>query len=494
MKNQNSKIQTITFNARGITLIALIITIIVMLILVGVTISVALNGGLFGKAREGASGTQIELDKEILASAALGTMGENGEVNFEELDANLPDGFEGSNGTYEKDGITFIVDKYGGVTTKEKSTEELTALEKYILGENGEGGVELFGEEGVSGIINHNEFSFINVPEELKNNGGITLKAYSMVASSDEIISFNFDGEDYTSNGLIVDIYFVYNGATYKFRALVDTYFSSGKTLADIGVKNISYDETTRVGKTVSYDDKEWIILYDDEEHGLQMISKDALKKDNSAGITLGNNDEILNGKEIQKFEENKNGDNLNLEKAVYSYNNAVKTLNDVCDELVAKNDKITSVRSVGSKATGDTNADDVGLYTQKEGDSNTNLIKWPTSDSNYNVGVGNGKGKATDMNYEEDYDRMVALGINVADEEYWLASRWVNLAPDSVYFSVRDVSEGFVQGYDLLGVEDSEAYGDYHSCAVRPVVSLRSDALDNVSGSGAEDDPYILN
>ena len=37
---------------KGITLIALIITIIVMLILVGVTINVALNGGLFSKAED----------------------------------------------------------------------------------------------------------------------------------------------------------------------------------------------------------------------------------------------------------------------------------------------------------------------------------------------------------------------------------------------------------------------------------------------------------
>ena len=37
---------------KGITLVALIITIIVMLILVAVTISVALNGGLFQKAKD----------------------------------------------------------------------------------------------------------------------------------------------------------------------------------------------------------------------------------------------------------------------------------------------------------------------------------------------------------------------------------------------------------------------------------------------------------
>ena len=51
-------------NKNGITLIALIITIIVMLILVGVTVTVAINGGLFEKTKEGAKGTTIERVKE----------------------------------------------------------------------------------------------------------------------------------------------------------------------------------------------------------------------------------------------------------------------------------------------------------------------------------------------------------------------------------------------------------------------------------------------
>ena len=39
---------------KGITLIALVITVIVMLILVGVTIAIALDGGLFGEAKRAA--------------------------------------------------------------------------------------------------------------------------------------------------------------------------------------------------------------------------------------------------------------------------------------------------------------------------------------------------------------------------------------------------------------------------------------------------------
>ncbi len=49
---------------KGITLIALIITIIVMLILVGVTVNVALNGGLFDVAKQAASGMNMSQIRE----------------------------------------------------------------------------------------------------------------------------------------------------------------------------------------------------------------------------------------------------------------------------------------------------------------------------------------------------------------------------------------------------------------------------------------------
>ncbi len=52
---------------KGITLIALIITIIVMLVLVGVTINVAVNGGLFEKGEKAAYQTNVATIKEKLA-------------------------------------------------------------------------------------------------------------------------------------------------------------------------------------------------------------------------------------------------------------------------------------------------------------------------------------------------------------------------------------------------------------------------------------------
>lgn len=61
---------------KGITLIALVITIIVMLILVAVTITMAINGGLFEKAGEAASKTNEA--KQAEQSLADGTVNVDG--------------------------------------------------------------------------------------------------------------------------------------------------------------------------------------------------------------------------------------------------------------------------------------------------------------------------------------------------------------------------------------------------------------------------------
>lgn len=49
---------------KGITLIALVITIIVMLILVAVSVTIALNGGLFSQAKQAAKDTNGAINNE----------------------------------------------------------------------------------------------------------------------------------------------------------------------------------------------------------------------------------------------------------------------------------------------------------------------------------------------------------------------------------------------------------------------------------------------
>lgn len=66
MKENNiKKNKNMLNNKNGITLIALVITIIVMLILVGVTINMAVNGGLFGYAGKATSDTEKAKQDEL---------------------------------------------------------------------------------------------------------------------------------------------------------------------------------------------------------------------------------------------------------------------------------------------------------------------------------------------------------------------------------------------------------------------------------------------
>lgn len=93
VKNQkNEKLK----KENAITLIALIITIIVMLILVGVTVAVALNGGLFSTAKNAATRTQVEADRETLQSAVIGAI-DTKKLEIPDANAllnNLPGGWE----------------------------------------------------------------------------------------------------------------------------------------------------------------------------------------------------------------------------------------------------------------------------------------------------------------------------------------------------------------------------------------------------------------
>ena len=106
---------------RGITLIALIITIIVMLILLAVTINVALQEGLIGKAKTASYQTQIEANKESLMLAVLGATDKNGNVVLQNIIT--PEGFEKiSDGIYTKDRYTYTVDPTTGKITETKGT------------------------------------------------------------------------------------------------------------------------------------------------------------------------------------------------------------------------------------------------------------------------------------------------------------------------------------------------------------------------------------
>ena len=104
-----------------------------MLILVGVTVTVAINGGLFEKAKEAAKGTEIGREKEELTSAiATAYNVETGKVDKEKLKDALGTGWS----VDEEEGGQYTV-------TSPKGNIYNVATDGTITDKNGTSGTKL---------------------------------------------------------------------------------------------------------------------------------------------------------------------------------------------------------------------------------------------------------------------------------------------------------------------------------------------------------------
>ena len=171
---------------KGITLIALIITIIIMMILVAVSVTVALNGGLFDTAKKAGSQTQLKAEEELLLSAVVGAIGTDAKVDLGKLQ--LPDGFK------------VVGDKM----------YESPSGNAFLIGENGEI-KNISRENDTNGVI---EVAYEELTEELKtamDEGKITkvLKEVKYGIEMQAVIPAGFNvstknGENTISGGLVI--------------------------------------------------------------------------------------------------------------------------------------------------------------------------------------------------------------------------------------------------------------------------------------------------
>lgn len=248
----------------------------------------------------------------------------------------------------------------------------------------------------------------------------------------------------------------------------------------EIEEKDGEQEQESRVGQYVSYDEQIWIIIYDDYTNGLQMISKNSMKY-NGENFSLGYNDSLVTDWNalISVADLDGSGDLDSFEKSVYSYNNAITTLNTACESLVTPSQYITSVRSVGSNPR-NKDSENTTKYTSD------NLKNWAS-------GIGNGIGNSTDENYVSDYNVITSLGINNTGSYYWMASRLIDERTDKIYFRVGSfISTGYYSSTSLWRVEESTTVGTNFKAALRPVVSLIDD-IQFSGGTGTETDPYIF-
>ena len=217
---------------KGITLIALIITIIVMLILVGVSVSVALNTGLFKTAQGVAKNTQIAAEEENLLSTGIITIRNSTTGKLEQVDINSFAGkkeepveelLDINEALSDKAAIgTKVNYSAGGVTDwriyeKDETAETVTILGKAIIGEN-----NIITEEQLNSYV---ETQYIDPNHEEK------IESISIIKASDVIDLERFDdlswelGEPTTQEAEFISLFGLENSYIYdKFRDWSDGY------------------------------------------------------------------------------------------------------------------------------------------------------------------------------------------------------------------------------------------------------------------------------
>ena len=439
----------------GITLIALIITIIVMLILVGVTITVAMQGGLFDTARKAGKDTQMEADKETLSVAVAGAMNVNtGKIETaQSLLDNLPEGWNVEEiGIYtctSPKGNTFTVDEEGNITyIGEGSNDDiadLKLLRKYFIGDN-------IGERDFINLIENPEASnMIFKNDETSITDANTSLHY---------LGLSLEGLYDIEDSMITNFYVKYHDKAYK----VVCYVNIASETPNYMTQNVNliYKPSGEEGNTVEYsydgteaNKKQWTILYDNGSNK-EIVSPEVL-----GSITLGKDDPQACGAD-------------NIEKAIDSYNNALTRINNYTAGLVTNTNKLR-VRNAGSNPTNPT--EETNQYY-----SSDELKQWNEA---YN-----GRGKLGDTNYEQDFVRICYWGAQETDKSYWMSSRISNitvthhsdgsLPTRDITFAVQYMSGApNVEIETLWSVYDTgEVYTNSNTYGVRPIVKVSSDSL----------------
>ena len=392
-----------------------------MLILVGVTINVALHGGLFTTTEEAASNTQMEAEREqLLSSVVAAYETETGTISKSKLEADLGtdwivDGEEGGPYTVTSPkGNKFTVAENGKIDYKEKGDGKvpstLSDLEKYILGADGKGRILT----GDNGIFNSN--SFIDDP---------------LTADVDETATL---GVEFLTTGYNEDrtkgfIYAKCNNKAYKITCDVATYKSEKLEMI--------YEPKGKEGQKTA---DGWTILYDNGSTA-EAVSPTAME-----GLRLG-------------YAEGTTDSDTKLSQAIESYNSAITIINNYCKNLEGLPTN-SGVRSVGaSKET----------TTAKY--SSENLKTW---NSAYN-----GVGLTGDTNFEQDLVRMTYWGVNSVETDYWVASRVVAMRnTDRLEFNIRYIDENGDLDRDSLWAVyiDGDTEGNFNLWfAVRPIITIEN-------------------
>ena len=210
-------------------------------------------------------------------------------------------------------------------------------------------------------------------------------------------------------------------------------------------------------------------VLYNDEEHGLQIISD----KNVIAELELGAED---------------------WETAKAAYNSAIEDLNDEAENYLNTTYAVDA-RCVGSLPT----IDEDGNFTEKDEGTQTTVsipsnwtlpTGWTTTDTGcYGI----------DENYKTDETAMKAANIWITGEDYWLASRsfeQLSFMGNTEYdfcMCANGVDGSFIDSTLCYIVSDGETGGIQQKEGFRPCFSLRSDIKVTGEDGKSESTAYTI-
>lgn len=446
---------------KGITLIALIITIVVLLILAVTTIGAVKDRGIIFHAQNATSNYTIEQEKERIGLALSEWQIQNAipgnTTLFKGVISNTLSGQEckiegNDNGpltiTFNKTGNVYTVTKDGEITSVppiiEGELSDIDEFKKYTFGADGEG-------------RNINDIFDLST---------LTLKQDSSDSTStihEKVKVAYIDNETLT-------VYSRYKRDVYKFNFTVN----ASTQMPEITVKDslvLVNSPEGNLGKYVRYQGIDWIVLNEDSQK-VELISANGLGE-----LTFEN-------------------PTSNYEIGRTNYNDAVEIIVNKCKEETG----ITSnIRSVGGPA-----SEDALSFTNTVDFSEipTTVFTPQVEDSRFAQfeGATNGLRKE-DENYKADYEQMVALGILLTDtpSDYWFASRCLKNSggSDFLHFFVRYLRRNGAWGERSLCYVERYAsgggQGNRGPSSVRPVINISAKLINEAAQSGFIDDPIIL-
>ena len=456
---------------QGITLIALVITIIVLLILAGVSIA-TLTGknGILTQASNAKEQSEIGEEKEAISIAWNGAMTEkNGEVPITASDMNSQFGTNGTDATatgsinvkFNDSNRIYKIDSNGNITGPFEEGEVPTEATL----------VDMFKKAQTDGCAGGETCTN---PEEHLHIGDYV--SYNPIATGDDGTEEKYKYESLSSKNGYTDLekqVYTVNNDTEKVNWIVLGLSEDGNNLLIT-----SGSPVRKEGTNTPSSDNPYLYLYGSTGY---INAEDEL---NNISKIYGNGDFAEGARSITVEDVNK----LTGYNPETDYTEEDGNIGEYGNEVTVKGNGDGTYSYSGANGV-------KGTFT---GNHSTNGFSYIEKESNQlkNIGTTDATTEAKLKSGYYYYDAIEMVNENIYNKffdptgykYYWLTSRAVYVYSYSTDFHVRHVNYGGVGAHDLFysyGTENDDFYG------VRPVVTLKSDVtIEDIQKIGEQQEP----